>query len=147
MDCRFNRWKRVAAGFAAGGCMLLGPAACHHRRPPNPPLPNVDALRESLQRTASAAFPSPTLVNRHFALAVKDDEISVKASEISRIASELKGTVLAGPASSSGASLLIRLPGNQVAEFATRALGKALPFEESSDVPVLVEVVLSPKPE
>lgn len=143
MDCRLNRWRRIAAVLIGGWwCVALAASGCHRK----PNQPNIDSLREALQRTATFALPSPSLVNRRFAIAVPADKIQEKASEIASIGGELKGTVLPTPTSNSGASLLISLPGNRVVEFATRALGQSLPPEDELDRPVLVEVTITPIP-
>jgi len=145
MNHRSDRWERAIPAFMAAGCLILGLTACHRSQPKQ--TGNIDSLRDALQRAAVKSFPSPTLSNHRFELTAK--AVASKAAEITAIGKELNGTVLSGPASGPGVSLLIRLPANREAEFARR-IGvpeTSIPPGDSSEIPVMVDVQITPEAE
>ena len=128
---------------------MLGATACHRSQTKQTPHGNIDSLRDALQRAAVKSFPSPTLSNHRFELTVNAKAVASKTEEITAIGKELNGTVLSGPASGPGASLLIRLPANKEAEFARR-IGvpeSSIPAGDSSELPVMVDVQITPEAE
>ena len=130
-----------------GASLLLAATACHRPPPPKQhPHQSIDSLKAALQRAAANSFPTPSLANHHFDLTVKAEEIAGKTAEITAIGKELKGTVLSGPTSDSKVGLLISLPANRVAEFIRRigVSDSSVPAADSSELPVMLEIHLTP---
>jgi len=147
MDRQSNRWKRIPTALMLGAGLLLAATACHRQAPKPLPHHSIDSLREALQRAAATSLPAPSLANHRFDLTIKPEDIPAKAAEITSIGKEMKGTVLSSPSSDSGTSLLISLPANRVADFARRIGETSVPTAESSELPVMLEIRITPSAE
>jgi len=140
--------KLYLAILLLAGCLAFL-VACQRKQPPKYPHTNIDSLRDSLQRAAASSLPTPTLTSHRFELTATPGAIAAKASMVASTAKELNGTVLTGPTNTSEATFLISLPANKVAEFA-RKIGvpvNALPSEDPSQEPVMVDVRITPPAE
>ena len=89
--------------------------------------PNIDALKQILERRAEEAFPLPSVTDDRIVLHIKPDDFDSEVARVLGIATDLGGTAL----QSGEEDVLAQVPTEKVPEFRARVTGKEL---QKSDV-------------
>jgi len=144
--------KRIVVIFSV---LLVSAAAFLRLRAPAPsgPAPNIEALKDVLERSARASLPAPDVTNEKLTILVAKEAVAGETEKIIRLASEAGGTAFKST-TSGDPEVLASIPAGQAARFVEAATGKASPIivpadpaaKELIDVEIMSSAISSPAP-
>jgi len=144
--------KRIAMIFSV---LLVSAAAFLRLRAParSGPAPNIDALKDVLERSASNSLPAPDVMNGKLTILVAKESVASETERIIRLASQAGGTAFKSTASGDP-EVLASIPAGQAARFVEAATGKTNPVtvpadpaaKELFDVVIMSSAISSPAP-
>ena len=92
--------------------------------------PNIDALKEMLERRAEEAFPLPTVSDDRIEMHIKPDHFDSEVGRVLGIAADLGGTAL----QSGQDEVLAQVPTENVLEFRARVTGRELRNSDAKEM-------------
>ena len=127
---------------AAAGAFLF-----RARRQTARPEPNIDNLRQVLEKSAGEQLGAPLLSNSTIAIDVPQAKIDSELARIDSLARALGGAAIRSTDDQGNTKLLIQLPPGHAAQFTAQVTGRNTPREEEkqSDSTELIDILLRPK--
>lgn len=114
-----------------------------HRKTPSPAA-NLDDLKNSLQRTAEASLPTPTLTSEQISIKTKDGNVDSASASVIIQSESLGGTALKILDADGSVRLLVQISGSNAVRFRELVTGKSAPATTAVlDDRQLIEVIVT----
>jgi hypothetical protein len=102
---------------------VLAVAGCK-RQASNETVPNIDALKNVLQKSAEATLPAPNVANERIELHKPAPESAGELERVMKIVTETNGTGIRTTDVTGNPMVLAHIPGERVEQFRSRVTGR-----------------------
>jgi hypothetical protein len=125
--------------------LLLAACLCFSCKRRDDRLPNIDGLKDALQKSAETSIPAPTITSGKIALHVAGNKVPAEEERIINLATALDGTAVRSSGGGAASNILVRIPGKNADAFREQATGKpAQPADSTTEENQIIEISINP---